>query len=222
MTLLILIATGLICYELGKNSRLERSFETLDINNEGEKLVIETLKKNFKKPDHYLTNNITLPLGLKDTTQIDHILINKKGIFVIETKHYSGWIFGSKKSFKWTQSFKNGEKFQFLNPINQNEHHIKKIQKYLTHLNRDHFISVVVFTGEGTIKTKRESNVIYLEELTSFIDSHKEEKLRQTEIHLAIGRIEFYRKEISKETDLEHIKNLKSKLTTKRQQHYFY
>ena len=40
-------------------------------------------------------NHITLRLGT-GTTQIDHILLSRFGVFVIETKDYTGWIFGSK------------------------------------------------------------------------------------------------------------------------------
>ena len=35
-----------------------------------------------------------LPADDGGTTQIDHILVSKYGIFVIETKNRKGWIFG--------------------------------------------------------------------------------------------------------------------------------
>ena len=38
------------------------------------------------------------------TTQIDHICIGPKGVFVIEDKNYSGWIFGDENSKYWTQT----------------------------------------------------------------------------------------------------------------------
>jgi len=38
----------------------------------------------------------------KGTTQIDHIVVSRYGIFVIETKNYRGWIFGSEKQRDWT------------------------------------------------------------------------------------------------------------------------
>ncbi|WP_339385147.1 nuclease-related domain-containing protein, partial [Vibrio paracholerae] len=37
------------------------------------------------------------------TTQIDHIVVSKFGVFVIETKYMKGWIFGSKDQKQWTQ-----------------------------------------------------------------------------------------------------------------------
>lgn len=38
--------------------------------------------------------NLYIPKDNNKTTEIDSILINKYGIFVIESKGYSGWIFG--------------------------------------------------------------------------------------------------------------------------------
>jgi len=37
------------------------------------------------------------------TTQIDHVFLSPYGIFVLETKNMSGWIFGSEKQAQWTQ-----------------------------------------------------------------------------------------------------------------------
>jgi len=40
---------------------------------------------------------LTLPDGEGSTTQIDHFLLSPYGLFVIETKNYKGWIFGSER-----------------------------------------------------------------------------------------------------------------------------
>ena len=37
------------------------------------------------------------------TTQIDHILVSPFGIFVVETKNYKGWIYGSEDQSTWIQ-----------------------------------------------------------------------------------------------------------------------
>lgn len=36
-------------------------------------------------------------------SQIDHVVVSKYGVFVIETKNYKGWIFGSENAYEWTQ-----------------------------------------------------------------------------------------------------------------------
>ena len=51
--------------------------------NRGELLVRNAIKKHFRPPDYHLLNHITLKHG-SGTTQIDHILVSRFGIFVIE------------------------------------------------------------------------------------------------------------------------------------------
>ncbi len=57
--------------------------------NLGESAVSKTIVSHFPPPHYHLLNNITIPFR-DGTTQIDHILVSTKGIFVIETKNYSG------------------------------------------------------------------------------------------------------------------------------------
>lgn len=60
------------------------------------------------------------------STQIDHLLISRFGIFVIETKNINGWIFGNEQSRQWTQSL-YGKKYKFQNPLHQNYRHTKAL-----------------------------------------------------------------------------------------------
>lgn len=53
--------------------------------------------------EYILLNNCTLPDHEQGTTQIDHILISPYGVFIIETKNYTGWIFGNARQKQWTQ-----------------------------------------------------------------------------------------------------------------------
>lgn len=72
------------------------------VENQGEAAIRKALTKNFTGTAYHLLNNITLPFE-DGTTQIDHILLSKHGIFVIESKHYSGWIFANASWPTWTQ-----------------------------------------------------------------------------------------------------------------------
>lgn len=81
----------------------------------GEKLVSSTLSFRLPKEQYRILNNILLKTD-RGSTQIDHIIVSVYGIFVIETKNYTGWITGGEYSEKWTQTiYKN--KTQFYNPI---------------------------------------------------------------------------------------------------------
>lgn len=58
------------------------------------------------------------------TTEIDHIIASKYGIFVIETKSIKGWIFDNPNQKTWAQKIcKYLNKFQSL--LYQNYKHIK-------------------------------------------------------------------------------------------------
>ncbi len=95
----------------------------------GEYLSFNKLEKI--KGDHRILTNVYLPKGNGETTEVDLIYIHETGIYVLESKNYSGWIFGDEKSKYWMQTLQNGHKEKFYNPIFQNNTHIKYLIKLL-------------------------------------------------------------------------------------------
>lgn len=92
------------------------------------------------------------------TTQIDHILVSQFGIFVVETKNYKGWIYGSESQSTWTQViYKSKHKFQ--NPLRQTHRHKKVLSKYLG-VSESHIQTVISFVGDVKFKTTLPSNVL--------------------------------------------------------------
>ncbi len=59
----------------------------------GEGRVARKLAK-LPSEDYTTVNDIMLPTVDGATTQVDHVVVSRYGIFVIETKDYGGWIFG--------------------------------------------------------------------------------------------------------------------------------
>ena len=57
----------------------------------GEGMLNSFLSISLNKEEYQLLKDITLPTE-DGTTQIDHIIVSRYGIFVIETKNYKGWI----------------------------------------------------------------------------------------------------------------------------------
>ena len=80
--------------------------------------------------DGKILQNVYIPKNDGTTSEIDLLFITRKGIFVIESKNYSGWIFGSESDLYWTASL-YGQKNKFYNPIKQNMNHIKWLKNYL-------------------------------------------------------------------------------------------
>lgn len=97
----------------------------------GELLIRFVLGKNIEN-EKYVISNLILTDETGKTSQIDHVLINEKGIFVIETKNYSGRIYGSEGQREWTQVLQYGRvKNKLYNPVKQNATHIYMLKKAL-------------------------------------------------------------------------------------------
>lgn len=101
----------------------------MDKGKYGEYLSFNILEKI--KGEHRILTNVYLPKENGETTEIDLIYLHETGIYVLESKNYSGWIFGDEKSKYWMQTLKNGQKEKFYNPIKQNNTHIKYLIKLL-------------------------------------------------------------------------------------------
>ena len=109
------------------------------------------------KSIYFPLNNLTLPTK-NGTTQIDHVVVSKYGIFVIEAKNIDGWIFGDERSAQWS-IVKPGRKFRMQNPLHQNYRHVKAIAEFLE-LEEDRIHSLVMFWGECEFKTEMPRNVM--------------------------------------------------------------
>jgi hypothetical protein len=115
--------------------------------------------KLFLDPTHYHSlNSVTLQTG-HGTVQIDHVIVSRFGVFVVEAKNYQGWIFGAEHQAEWTQCLPGGRKFRFQNPLRQNYRHIKSLAEFLG-LSDHCFHSVVMFWGDSEFKTPMPANVL--------------------------------------------------------------
>ncbi len=83
-----------------------------------------------KLPKEYITLNNIMLSSNRGTHQIDHIVISKYGIFVIEMKNYYGLIVGNEYKDNWIQYLGKHKRY-FENPIHQNYGHIKALVKNL-------------------------------------------------------------------------------------------
>jgi len=96
--------------------------------------------------------NCYVPKDDGTTSEIDVILLHTSGIYVFESKNYSGWIFGTESQRSWTQSFPNGRKEKFYNPLMQNNGHMKWLQNYLPGIPEYAFRSIIVFSERCSLK----------------------------------------------------------------------
>ncbi len=172
----------------------------------GEALVNLAIHFRLNKNEYHLFKNFTISTQ-NGTTQIDHIIVSKYGIFVIETKNMKGWIFGDKNQKTWTQKiYKYSNKFQ--NPLHQNYKHVKTLEALLN-IDKDKIFSIVTFVGDSTFKTEMPDNVTYSGEFINFINSKKIKLLSEQETSKIISLISEKRLSQKFKTHVEHVRHVK-------------
>lgn len=150
----------------------------------GERVVRSVIGKDLDEETYIEFHDLIIP-SRSGTTQIDHIYVSIFGIFVIETKNYTGWIFGSEKQSKWTQVVYK-QKHYFQNPLRQNYAHIKALSELLK-LPEEKFHSMVVFLGDCELKTQMPPNVCRIRQAASYIRRFQTTLLLPQEIEAAIA-----------------------------------
>lgn len=174
----------------------------------GEFQVRQALTNQLDTERYRQFHNVTLPTA-DGTTQIDHIIVSEYGVFVIETKNMSGWIFGDPNHPKWTQTF-GKSKNSFQNPLRQNYKHIKELESLLQ-IGEDKLFSVVVFTGDAEFKTDMPDNVIRSGRLPRYIHAKNTPLLTESEVQRILLKINGTMLERSRETSRQHVRNLNRK-----------
>ncbi len=119
----------------------------------GEYLIEYALNHDNVKGRLVTYANLLVPNshGKVGTAEIDVLMLHERGVFVFESKNYSGWIFGSADQMKWTASLNRSEKSRFYNPIKQNRTHVGALSRYLG-LPTDQFVSYIVFSERCELK----------------------------------------------------------------------
>ena len=174
---------------------LDNIFDADWTGRHGERLTERELNlvKLFGRSGKVL-RNVYVPKENGETSEIDLVFITQKGIFVIESKNYSGWIFGDEESVNWTVMLPSKVKNRFYNPIMQNKTHIKWLQKYLG--DSIPLFSVIVFSVRCEVKkVSVQSDNIYVikrDELYATVRKiwdNSEDRLTENEVHSVNGRM---------------------------------
>lgn len=122
--------------------------------------ILYGLKGNFK-----VLMNIIIPINNRQT-EIDIIIIHEVGIFVIEAKYYKGKIYGDSDGQRWTQYFRSARNNTFINPIKQNDYHIRALRQYVEDLPLYSFI--VFVNNECELKIINNRNDVFVTYLEGY------------------------------------------------------
>ena len=181
----------------------------------GERIVSSKL---FNLPSDYLIlNDVLLRRPNGSTTQIDHIVIAMSGIFVIETKNYSGKVYGSENSDYWKEYFNwfsrvwykyghHSESYSFYNPIKQNQGHINALRKLLSSYENLPFFSIIVFSNDAELHVNSSSALILQwRYLDAAILKFNHSYLTEDQVHSIYQTITDSRIEVTEETKTAHV-----------------
>lgn len=121
--------------------------------------------------EHKLIFNCYIPNRTGEKTELDIIMLSQKGIYVVENKNYSGWIFGDEKSKNWCETL-SGKKYFFYNPIKQNKSHVKNLEKMLQ-IGEDKYISLITFNNGANLKKvtveSKDTFVVHYNKIKKFL-----------------------------------------------------
>ena len=172
----------------------------------GEKRVAVILSK--LPTDRYKVINNLLINNNGFTSQIDHVVVSVYGIFVIETKAYKGWIYGSESSDYWTQNI-YGKKYQLRNPIHQNYGHMKALKQLLHEYPELKYISMVAFSRDASLGISSNTPVIYWNQIRSVIYQFENRVMTEEQVQMVYDSILSSNID-SRENRKQHVRTVKN------------
>lgn len=167
----------------------------------GERAVKNSIRRKLDAQVYVALHDITLPTP-DGSTQIDHLIFSPYGLFVLETKNYQGWIFGSERQSHWTQQiYRKRSKFQ--NPLRQNYKHIRTLQELLG-ISAEQLHSVIAFVGDCEFKTEMPPHVTRGEGFVAYIQSFTQTVWSPQEVRRLLNRLEEVRLQPGRATNRKH------------------
>lgn len=99
----------------------------------GEEYIGDEIRAVMVEGDH-LFSNVAICYGEKEA-ELDHVVVNAYGVFIIEVKRYSGLLFGEANDFEWKKVHvtKGGNAYEKTekNPIPQVKREVYILANYL-------------------------------------------------------------------------------------------
>lgn len=158
-------------------------------------------------------HNVTIQLSGGKTSQVDHVILSRAGVFVIETKNYKGLIRADEHSSYWTQVFKHTS-YDFYSPVKQNNGHISAL-KYMLKTKKPLFFNLVCFVGEARFEGKPPPEVAIgvmgaVKAIKTIKRNHKK-RMTKNEFEALARAITERRMPNTRKTKKIHLKNMKTR-----------
>lgn len=109
-------------------------------------IIFDNVLKDIIRPDDTILSNISITYN-EQKTELDFVIINRCGIFVIEVKNYSGTMYGGVDDFKWEKTKTNNNIYTkcVQNPVRQVKREVYILKDYLKSYGINVWISGYVY-----------------------------------------------------------------------------
>lgn len=229
LAVVVLVAIFIIVYKQKRKNDFEQtSYFKITHNSlakieadkgiEGEYLIYKELAE-YEKDGAKLLFNCYIPTRAHKMSEIDVLMLHRSGIYVFESKNYSGWIFGNERDEKWTQSLLGkghaAQKEHFFNPVLQNKIHIRHLCRLLNGYEQKIY-SIIVFSDRCELKSitlnSPQIKVLRKYELKSSISEYMMKDLLSEEEIIKVYDLLLPYTQLSEELKQEHTKNVENSI----------
>ena len=164
-----LIVLSFLAIRLFRKKREQREIKSA--GNRGE-AYFNNMLKSILRNDDVLIRNVCLQVNGKEA-EIDSLIINNNGIFIVEVKNYNGRLYGDIDDFEWTKEkiSPGGNVFykQVKNPIKQIKRQTYILSQFLKENNIRVWISGYAYFINGNSPVDDDCVINDIEELDRII-----------------------------------------------------
>lgn len=158
-----------------------------------------------------LFNDICFKTNNGYSCQIDHVFISTKGIFVIETKNFTGSINASENWKDWVH-FVGHNKYYIYSPFEQNRSHVRHLTNVL---GSQHFENFVVFTNNRFRVNTESTRILKLKKFKKVFKRKLKEpdKYTKKDVQTLSKKLKDFLKEnsVSSKEHVSYVKSIKKK-----------
>ncbi len=157
-------------YDDYNNSDID-SREQKQAGNIGEMIAVKDIKYVLRTDDRLFTN-VRIEYNGKPA-ELDNVIVNKYGVFIIEVKNYAGDVYGKENDPKWIQRKTTAAGYiyekEVTNPVRQVKRQIYILASYLRHNGANVWVRGYAIMIHGNSPVESESILKSVRDIDSVI-----------------------------------------------------
>jgi hypothetical protein len=153
--------------------------------------VRRLLASGLEKSRYTVLNNVDIPFS-GGSLHLDHIVVSRFGLFVIESEYVRGKVSGGEFQERWKAS-RFGRSTRFDNPVHRNAVQVQALQKLLK-MPASKFHPITVLVGHSSAENSMPVSVVPAENLVAWIRKNNRQIIegeQADELIRTIGEVRF-------------------------------